>query len=57
MNESPASVTILPPGVRLPDGRVLAFSPHRDCGCVDCVDAFAAWDAGDLRLPYEVIAA
>lgn len=50
-------VTILPPGVELPDGTVLTFPAHRRCPCIDCTAAFRAWDAGDLSLPYEVIAA
>lgn len=36
----------LPPGVSLPDGRVLTYAAHRECPCRDCVDAWAAWRAG-----------
>lgn len=50
-------VTILPPGVELPDGRVLSFPAHRRCPCADCTAAFEAWDAGGLSLPYRVLAA
>lgn len=50
-------VTILPPGVELPDGTVLTYAPHRRCPCRDCTVAFKAWDRGELELPYEVLAA
>lgn len=49
------SVTILPPGLELPDGRVLTFPPHRRCPCRDCEAAFRAWDRGVLNLPYRVL--
>lgn len=48
-------VTVLPASVRLPDGRVLAFSPARRCPCADCRATFQAWDAGTLELPSEVL--
>lgn len=41
----------LPSGCELPDGRVLTYGPHRDCGCADCIDAFEAFERGELRLP------
>ena len=46
----PATVAplILPSGLALPDGRMLVFPPCRECECADCVDAFAAYNAGVL---------
>ncbi len=39
----------LPPGLLLPNGKVLVFAPHRECPCADCNDAFEALKAGTLR--------
>lgn len=50
-DDSRPQPTTLPKGCELPDGRVLTFEPHRDCGCADCEAAFAAYDRGDLRIP------
>lgn len=38
----------LPEGVELPDGRVLTYSPSRDCACSDCTAAFEALERSEL---------
>lgn len=41
----------LPAGMELSDGLILTYPAHRACGCVDCVRAFAAFDAAREALP------
>lgn len=50
MNMSPARVSILPPGIELPDGRVLTFPASRRCPCRDCAAAFRAYADGTLEM-------
>lgn len=41
----------LPPGVELPDRRIITYSPHPMCPCADCASVFAALARGELRVP------
>lgn len=43
----------LPAGATLPDGSVLTFPAFRDCGCEECLRAYEAHQAGELRIPDE----
>ena len=40
-----------PPGIVLPSGRFLYYTPHKACPCIDCVEAFEALPKGELRSP------
>lgn len=43
---------MLPAGLEMPsNGRVLTFRPSRSCPCADCLEAFEAWERGQLPYP------